>query len=69
VLAAGLLFVPYPDRLYPSILTIGCITVLFSLGGYLAGVFIGRLKVNMELVGGLVLIALGIKIWVEGFLL
>ena len=69
VLAAGLLFVPYPDRLYPSILTIGCITALFSLGGYLAGVFIGRLKGNMELVGGLVLIALGIKIWVEGFLL
>ena len=69
VLATGLLFVPYPDWLYPSVATIGFITVCFSLGGYFLGVFVGRLKVNMELVGGLVLIGLGIKIWAEGFFL
>ena len=68
VLATGLLFVPYPDWLVPSILTIGTITAFFSLGGYLLGVYVGRLKINMELVGGLVLIALGLKIWMEGFL-
>lgn len=67
VLATGILFVPYPEWLYPSVLTIGGITALFSLGGYLLGVFVGRLKLNMELVGGLVLIGLGIKIWVEGY--
>ena len=67
VLATGILFVPYPDWLYPSVLTIGGITALFSLGGYLLGVFVGRLKINMELIGGLVLIGLGIKIWAEGF--
>ena len=67
VLATGLLFVPYPNWLYPSVLTIGGITALFSLGGYLLGVYVGKLKLNMELVGGLVLIALGIKIWAEGF--
>ena len=67
VLATGILFVPYPDWLYPSVLTIGGITALFSLGGYLLGVFVGRLKINMGLIGGLVLIALGIKIWAEGF--
>ena len=66
VLATGLLFVPYPDWLVPSVLTIGSITALFSLGGYLLGVFVGKLKINMELVGGLVLIGLGIKICVEG---
>lgn len=66
VLATGLLFVPYPDWLVPSVLTIGFITALFSLGGFLLGVFVGKLKINMELVGGLVLIALGIKICIEG---
>lgn len=66
VLATGLLFVPYPEWLYPSVVTIGGITALFSLGGYLLGVFVGKLKFNMELIGGLVLIALGIKICVEG---
>ena len=68
VLATGLLFVPYPDWLYPSIVTIGGITAMFSLGGYLVGVYVGKLKLNMELVGGLVLIALGIKICLEGCL-
>ncbi len=67
VLATGLLFVPYPDWLFPSVLTIGVITALFSFGGYLLGVFVGRLKVNMELIGGIVLIALGLKIWAESF--
>lgn len=67
VLATGLLFVPYPDWLYPSVVTIGCITALFSLGGYMIGVYVGKLKIKMELIGGLVLIGLGIKIWAEGF--
>lgn len=66
VLATGLLFVPYPEWLIPSVLTIGSITALFSLGGYLIGVYVGKLKLNMELVGGLVLIGLGIKICLEG---
>ena len=69
VLATGLLFVPYPEWLFPSVVTIGCITALFSLGGYLLGVYVGKLKINMELIGGLVLIGLGIKIWAEGFLM
>lgn len=68
VLATGLLFVPYPEWLYPSVVTIGAITALFSLGGYLLGVYVGKLKLNMELVGGLVLIGLGVKICLEGCL-
>ena len=62
VLATGLLFVPYPEWLLPSIVTIGGITALFSLGGYLLGVYVGRLKWNMELIGGLVLIGLGLTL-------
>lgn len=69
VLATGLLFVPYPEWLIPSVLTIGSITALFSLGGYLLGVYVGKLKLNMELIGGLVLIGLGIKICLEGLCL
>ena len=69
VLATGLLFVPYPEWLVPAILIIGSITALFSLGGYLVGVYVGKLKLNMELIGGLVLIALGIKICIEGLCL
>jgi putative Mn2+ efflux pump MntP len=68
VLATGLLFVPYPEWLLPSVVIIGAITAIFSLGGYLVGVFVGKLKINMELIGGIVLIALGIKIWAESFL-
>jgi putative Mn2+ efflux pump MntP len=68
VLATGVLFIPYPEQLWWSVLMIGAITAVFSIGGYLLGVFVGRLKINMELVGGLVLIGLGIKIWAEGFL-
>jgi len=68
VLATGLLFVPYPEWLCPSIVTIGCISAAFSLGGYILGVFVGKLKINMELIGGLVLIGLGVKICLEGVL-
>lgn len=66
VLATGLIFVPYPGWLVPAVLTIGGITALFSLGGYLVGVYVGKLKINMEIIGGLVLIALGVKICLEG---
>ncbi len=69
VLATGLLFVPYPEWLVPAIMTTGGITALFSLGGYLVGVYVGKLKLNMELIGGLVLIALGVKICMEGLCL
>ena len=69
VLATGLLVVPDPEWLIPSVLTIGSITALFSLGGYLLGVYVGKLKLNMELIGGLVLIGLGVKICLEGICL
>lgn len=66
VLATGLLFVPYPEWLYPSVFTIGAITALFSLAGYTVGSMFGKLKLNMEMVGGIVLVLLGVKICIEG---
>ena len=69
VLATGLLFVPYPGWLLPSVMTIGAVTAVFSLGGYLIGVYTGKLMNNMEILGGVVLILLGIKIFAEGLCL
>ncbi len=66
VLATGIIFVPYPDRLYVAVTTIGLVAAAFSLFGYAIGVFIGKLKINAELIGGIVLVLLGIKIFVEG---
>ena len=67
VLSTGLIFVPYSlQTLIPAVLAIGSITALFSLGGYLVGVYVGKMKLNMEIIGGLVLIGLGIKICIEG---
>jgi len=66
VLTTGLIMIPYPDWIFLAVATIGCITFACSLIGYLIGVYFGQLKWNMELVGGVVLILLGIKICVEG---
>jgi len=70
VLATGLIFVPYAGWLWPAVLTIGGITALFSIGGYLIGAYVGKQQqVHMDILGGLVLITLGIKIWAEGYLI
>ena len=66
VLATGLILVPYPEWLWRSVLTIGVITACFSLLGYVLGVYVGKLKLNMEVIGGIVLILLGVKICIEG---
>jgi len=69
-LTIGVLFIPHPEVLWISVAIIGLVSFIFSVCGYLTGVFMGnRFKFNVELVGGLILIGIGIKIWVEGCLL
>lgn len=69
-LATGVIFIPVPEVLWLSIAIIALVSGLFSVGGYLIGVFVGsRFRLNVELIGGLILIAIGLKIWAEGFLL
>lgn len=65
-LAIGLSFAMLKtDIILPSVL-IGLITFGVSLAGYFLGRRIGdRLKLNLDLVGGLVLVAIGVKILVE----
>lgn len=69
VLTTGVLFVPYPNWLWHAVLTIGIITTILSLSGYIIGAFVSKININMERIGGVLLILLGIKIWFEGVIL
>lgn len=66
-LATGVVFIPYPDYLWTGV----GIIALVSFGLSIAGVYTGSetkkaLDVNAELVGGIILVGIGIKIFVEG---
>lgn len=69
-LATGVIFIPVPEVLWLAIGVIAFTSFAFSITGYLIGVFVGnRFKLNVELIGGLILIAIGLKIWIEGVIL
>lgn len=69
-LATGVIFIPVPEVLWLAVGVIAFTSFAFSIAGYLIGVFVGKkFKVNVELIGGLILIAIGLKIWVEGVIL
>ena len=66
-LATGVIFIPYPEQLWFGISIIALGSFLFSIIGYLIGVFIGsKFKVNVELIGGIILVGIGLKIFIEG---
>ena len=68
-LATGVIFIPCPERVWLGVSIIGLVSVLFSIGGFHIGRYMGaRFRLNVELIGGLILIAIGLKIWIEGFL-
>ena len=67
-LATGVVFIPHPEMLW---IGIGLIA-LTSFGLSIAGCSIGSQykntkHINAELIGGLILIGIGLKIWIEGF--
>lgn len=65
-MATGVLFVPYKDILWWSLSTIGLVSFLFSLLGFGLGRRIGaHLKLSPELLGGIILIAIGLKIFIS----
>lgn len=69
-LATGLIFVGQSEVLPLAISIIGICSFLFSMAGTLIGVFAGsRFKFPANLVGGLILIGIGLKIWIQGLLL
>lgn len=66
-LATGVIFIPCPERLWIGVSVIAVISLAFSLAGYLIGAYVGtKFRLNAELIGGLILIGIGIKICVEG---
>ena len=65
-LAVGVTFAFLKVQIIPAVTFIGVITVLFSIIGVKAGnVFGSRYKSKAELAGGMILIAIGLKILVE----
>ena len=65
-MGAGLVFTPYPDKILSAVLVIGLVTFTFSyLGVNLGHKFGSKFKFNFELLGGVVLIAIGLKILIE----
>lgn len=66
-LATGVIFIPHPERLWLGIGIIAIVSFLFAIAGYLIGLFAGnKFKFNAELLGGIILILIGIKICLEG---
>jgi putative Mn2+ efflux pump MntP len=69
-LATGVVFILYPEKLWIGI----SIIALVSFGLSLAGSYCGKeiktvIPLRAELIGGLILIAIGLKIWIEGICL
>lgn len=66
-LATGVIFIPCPDRLWIGVGIIALASFIFSLAGYAIGLIFGkRFHFNVELLGGIILILIGFKIWFEG---
>lgn len=69
-LATGVLFVGHQEVLWLAVGIIGLCSLFFSLLGTYVGVTAGRtFTFPAELVGGLILIGIGLKIWIEGVIL
>lgn len=65
-LATGLIFVPTPQLIWIAIGIIGTVSFLFSMAGMYIGVYFGkRFHINVELIGGIILVGIGLKIWIE----
>ncbi len=65
-LATGVVFVPYATQIVAIICTITAVSMIGSLSGYLLGFYGKRhLHINVELIGGLILIGMGCKILIE----
>ena len=67
-LSIGVLFIPVPEVLWLAVSLIALTSTLFSFFGFWLGKTIGHhLPFNANILGGVILIAIGIKIFIEGF--
>ena len=65
-LATGLIFVPLKNLIFTAMGIIFAVSFLFSILGCVVGIHFGkRFRFNVEAVGGLILIFIGVKILIE----
>ena len=68
-LATGVIFIPHPEVLWLAVGVIAATCFLFSMTGFVLGHLVGaRLRVNVNILGGVILILIGLKIFLEGLL-
>ena len=68
-LATGVIFIPHPDVLWIAVGVIAATCFLFSMIGFIIGHLVGaRLRMNVTILGGIILILIGLKICLEGVL-
>jgi manganese efflux pump family protein len=65
-LATGLIFVPFGNLIYTAVGIIALGSFLFTIVGCVIGIMFGKkFKINVELIGGIILFGIGTKILVE----
>lgn len=68
-LATGVIFIPHPEVLWLAVGVIAATCFVFSMTGFVLGHIVGaRLRVNVNIFGGVILILIGVKIFLEGIL-
>ena len=68
-LATGVIFIPHPEVLWLAVGVIAATCFVFSMTGFILGHIVGaRLRVNVNILGGVILILIGVKIFLEGVL-
>ena len=68
-LATGVIFIPHPEVLWLAVGVIAATCFVFSMTGFILGHMVGtRLRVNVNILGGVILILIGLKIFLEGIL-
>ena len=66
-LATGVLFIPCPNILWLAVGVIALTCFVFAMTGFVIGHLVGnRLRINVNILGGVILILIGVKIFVEG---
>jgi len=64
--ATGIVFVPFPEIIWKAMIIIGFISIIFTFLGMYIGVHFGkRFHINVEMIGGIILIGMGLKILIE----
>ena len=65
-MATGIVFVPYPEKIGFAAIVIGFTSLIFTMIGVFLGVrFRHRIKINVEILGGIILFGIGTKILIE----